>query len=98
MIRVALPYHLRNLARVEGEVSLDLGEDATLGQTLDALEARYPALRGTIRDRATLHRRPFIRYYACSEDISFAEHNELLPAPVRQGQEPLFIVGAMAGG
>ncbi|CAN5524982.1 MoaD/ThiS family protein [soil metagenome] len=99
MIRVVLPYHLRNLARVEGELTLDLGETApTLGQVLDTIEARHPALRGTIRDRATLQRRPFVRFYACSEDLSFAKYDTLLPTPIKEGHEPLIIMGAMAGG
>ena len=99
MIRLVLPYHLRTLAKVDGEVTLDLDEThATLGQALDALESLHPVLRGLIRDHATLQRRPFIRFYACSEDISFTNYSEPLPAPVRQGYEPLYIVGAMAGG
>ena len=99
MIRVALPYHLRNLARVtEAEVQLDIPAPVTLGAALDALEARYPVLRGTIRDHGTLKRRPFIRFFACKEDISHEPSEALLPEPVIQGREPLLIVGAMAGG
>ena len=98
MIRVVLPYHLRNLAKVDGEVGLDLGERATLGEALEAIEARYPVLRGTIRDRGTLQRRAFIRFYACSEDISFAGYDEVLPEKVWRGEEALFVVGTMAGG
>jgi len=99
MIRVALPYHLRNLARVtEAEVQLDIPAPVTLGAALDTLEARYPVLRGTIRDHGTLKRRPFIRFFACKEDISHEPSEALLPEPVIQGREPLLIVGAMAGG
>lgn len=98
MIRVVLPYHLRTLAGVDGEVQLDAGRAATLGSTLDALEARHPVLRGTLRDRTTLHRRPFVRFYACKEDLSNEQPDVLLPDAVASGAEPLFIVGAMAGG
>jgi sulfur-carrier protein len=98
MIRVALPFHLRTLARVEGDVQLEIQEPATLGSVLDALELRYPVLRGTIRDRITLHRRPFVRFFACKEDLSHESPETQLPAPVADGDEPLFIVGAMAGG
>lgn len=99
MIRVVLPYHLRNLARLAGdEVQLEVGSPVTLGAVLDALEARYPALRGTIRDHGTLQRRPFVRFYACREDLSLEPPNTLLPAPILDGTEPFMIVGAMAGG
>ena len=99
MIRVALPYHLRNLARVaEAEVQLDVAAPITLGAALDALEARYPVLRGTIRDHGTLKRRPFIRFFACKEDISLQPLQTVLPDPIIKGQEPLLIIGAMAGG
>jgi sulfur-carrier protein len=98
MIRVALPFHLRTLARVEGDVQLEIGEPATLGSVLDALESHYPVLRGTIRDRITLRRRPFVRFFACKEDFSHESPETQLPAPVAAGDEPLFIVGAMAGG
>jgi molybdopterin synthase sulfur carrier subunit len=99
MIRVALPYHLRNLAGVvEAEVQLDVAAPVTLGAALDALEARYPVLRGTIRDHGTLKRRPFIRFFACKEDISHQPSETGLPEPVIKGQEPLLIIGAMAGG
>jgi hypothetical protein len=98
MIRVALPFHLRNLARVEGEVRLELAGPATLGAVLDALEARYPMLRGTIRDHGTLKRRPFVRFFACQEDLSQEPPEAKLPAAVASGQESLLIVGAMAGG
>lgn len=98
MIRVALPYHLRNLARVNGEVELALDGRATLGSVLDALETRYPVLRGAIRDRSTLQRRPFVRFYACKEDFSHELPDTLLPTDVIEGIEPFLIVGAMAGG
>jgi sulfur-carrier protein len=98
MIRIALPYHLRTLARVNGEVELALDGRATLGSVLDALETRYPMLRGAIRDRFTLQRRPFVRFYACREDLSHEPLETVLPAAVVDGLEPFLIVGAMAGG
>lgn len=98
MIRVVLPYHLRNLARVGDEVSLEVAAPVTLGAVLDALEARYPVLRGTIRDHETLKRRAFVRFYACREDLSNEPATTPLPAPIVEGAEPLMIVGAMAGG
>ena len=98
MIRVTLPYHLRTLAKVHDEVELSIDGRATLGSVLDALEARYPVLRGAIRDRFTLQRRPFVRFYACREDLSLESPDTALPAAVADGQEPLLIVGAMAGG
>jgi sulfur-carrier protein len=98
MIRIALPYHLRTLARVNGEVELALDGRATLGSVLDALETRYPMLRGAIRDRFTLQRRPFVRFYACREDLSHEPLDTVLPAAVVDGLEPFLIVGAMAGG
>ncbi len=98
MIRVTLPYHLRNLARIEGEITLDLGADATIAQVLDALEAKYPMLRGTMRDHGTLKRRPFIRFFACKEDLSLEPTDTKLPEAVLNGTEPFLIVGAMAGG
>ena len=98
MIRVALPYHLRNLARVQGEVELDVGGPATVGAVLDALEARFPVLRGTIRDHGTLRRRPMIRLFACRQDLSFQPPDTPLPDAVANGSEPLRVVGAMAGG
>jgi molybdopterin synthase sulfur carrier subunit len=97
-IRVALPYHLRTLARVDGDVRLELEEPTTLGSVLDALEARYPVLRGAIRDRNTLRRRPFVRFYACKEDLSHEPPETPLPGEVISGVEPLLIIGAMAGG
>jgi len=97
-IRVVLPYHLRTLARVEGEVSLEVAEPATLRSVLDALESLHPVLRGTIRDHGTLQRRPFVRFYACKEDLSHEPPETRLPDAVISGAEPLCIVGAMAGG
>ena len=98
MIRVVLPFHLRNLARVDGEVQLEVGNPATLGSLLDALEASYPALRGTIRDHGTLKRRPFIRFFACKEDLSLELPETRLPDAVVSGAEPFLVIGAMAGG
>ncbi|HEV3210183.1 MAG TPA: MoaD/ThiS family protein [Chthoniobacterales bacterium] len=98
MIRVVLPFHLRTLARVDGDVQLEIEGPATLGSVLDALEARYPVLRGAIRDHATLLRRPFVRFYACKEDLSLEPPQTRLPAEVVSGEEPFLIVGAMAGG
>ncbi|MGN6554805.1 MAG: hypothetical protein ACTHLW_13940 [Verrucomicrobiota bacterium] len=98
MIRVVLPFHLRNLARVDGEVPLDVPSPVTLGAVLTVLEARYPTLRGTIRDHVTLKRRPFVRFYACKEDLSHEPPDTVLPEAVLSGAEPFLIVGAMAGG
>ena len=98
MIRVELPFHLRTLARLDGEVQLEVGNPATLRSVLDALERRYPVLRGTIRDHVTLRRRPFVRFFACKEDLSLEPPETLLPDAVVSGAEPFLIVGAMAGG
>ncbi len=98
MIRVVLPYHLRNLARIEGELRLDLPGPMTLGSLLDAIEAQYPVLRGAIRHQATLQRRSLVRYFACKEDLSFEPLDARLPEEVAAGVEPFMIVGAMAGG
>lgn len=98
MIRVVLPYHLRHLAGVGAEVTLAVAAPVTLRAVLDALEAAYPVLRGTIRDQQTWQRRPFIRFFACKEDFSLAPHESDLPPAVTVGEEPLLIVGAMAGG
>ena len=98
MIRVVLPAHLRTLARVEGEVRLDVEGPATQRSVLDALEARYPMLRGTIRDHVTHQRRAFLRLFACEEDLSHESPDAELPEPVAMGKEPLLIIGAMAGG
>lgn len=98
MIRVTLPYHLRTLARMSGEVELVLDGQVTLGSVLDALESRFPVLRGAIRDRVTLQRRPFVRFYACREDLSHEPPDTVLPTAVIEGLEPFLIIGAMAGG
>jgi molybdopterin converting factor small subunit len=98
VIRVALPAHLRNLAQVEGEVSVDVPGQPTVRTVLDALEARYPVLRGTIRDHVTQERRAFVRFFACNEDMSHDPPDTPLPDAVVQGSEPFMVVGAMAGG
>ena len=98
MIRVTLPAHLRKLAHVDGEVKLDVEGPVTQRSVLDALEARYPALRGTIRDHATQQRRPLVRFFACEEDLSHEPPGALLPEAVASGAEPFFVVGAIAGG
>ena len=98
MIRVVLPAHLRTLAHVDGEVKLDVEGRATQRAVLDALEACYPALRGTIRDHVTHQRRPFVRFFACEQDISNELPDAPLPDAVASGTEPFFIVGAIAGG
>ena len=98
MIRVVLPAHLRTLARVDGEVTLDVKGELTQCSVLDALEARYPMLRGTVRDHVTLKRRAFVRFFACEQDLSHESPDAPLPAAVATGAEPFLIVGAMAGG
>ena len=98
MIRVVLPTHLRTLARVDGEVTLEVEGPATQCALLDALEARYPVLRGTIRDHVTQRRRAFVRFFACGEDLSHEAPDASLPKPVALGAEPFMIVGAIAGG
>jgi hypothetical protein len=98
MIRVILPQHLRTLARVGGEVEIEVEGRATVRSVLDALEARYPMLRGTIRDHVTLKRRPLLRFFACEEDLSFEPPDAPLPDAVASGAEPFFVVGAIAGG
>jgi hypothetical protein len=98
VIRVVLPHHLRALARVNGEATLDVAGPATQRAVLDQLEANYPMLRGTIRDRVTLRRRPFVRFFACERDLSHELPDAPLPEAVASGAEPLLIVGAMAGG
>jgi len=98
MIRVVLPYHLKTLARLEGDVQLEVAAPVTQGSVLDALEARYPMLRGTIRDHGTHNRRAFIRFFACAQDLSHDSPDTPLPDAVASGTEPLFIVGAIAGG
>jgi hypothetical protein len=98
MIRVVLPAHLRTLARVDGEVRLDLPGPVTQRAVLDALEATYPMLRGTIRDHETFKRRAFVRFFACETDLSHESPDAPLPDPVVRGQEPYLVIGAMAGG
>jgi len=98
MVRVELPYHLRQLAHVEPEVALDVPGIVTVAAVIDALEARFPMLRGTIRDHATGARRPFLRFFACEEDVSFSPWDAPLPDAVARGVEPFTILGAIAGG
>src|SRR2546423_1264373 len=98
MIRVVLPPHLRTLARVSGELELEVGPPATQRSVLDALEARYPMLGGTIRDHVTQKRRPFVRFFACEQDLSHESPDAPLPEPVATGAEPFLVVGAIAGG
>ncbi len=99
MLRIAIPFHLRTLSKVEGEVRIDLdGEPATIGSVLDALEQEYPMLRGTIRDHGTLARRPFIRYFACERDLSLEPPDTPLPEAVARGEQPFLVIGAIAGG
>lgn len=98
MIRVELPYHLRNLAHVGNEVVLQMNGTVTLCALLDALETAYPALRGTIRDHSTQKRRPFLRFYACGEDLSLESPDLNLPADVLSGKEPFIVLGSIAGG
>jgi molybdopterin converting factor small subunit len=98
MIRVVLPAHLRTLAHVDGEVKLDIQGQVTTRSVLDALEARYPMLRGTIRDQVTQQRRPFLRFFACEEDLSHQSPDAPLPEEIATGKEPLLVIGAIAGG
>jgi hypothetical protein len=98
MVRVILPLHLRTLAQVDGEVELAVDGEPTQRTILDALEARYPMLRGTIRDHATQQRRAFLRFFACNEDVSHQSPDEPLPSPIAAGIEPFMVVGAIAGG
>ena len=98
MVRVVLPQHLRTLARVGDEVQIDVDGRATTRAILDALEARYPVLQGTIRDHVTLKRRPYVRFYACEEDLSHDSPDAPLPQAIAEGKEPFLVVGAMAGG
>ena len=98
MIRVILPAHLRTLARVNGEIKLEVKEKATLRSVIDALETHYPMLTGTIRDHVTKQRRPFIRFFACKQDLSLEPPDTQLPNEVATGEEPFLIVGAIAGG
>jgi hypothetical protein len=98
VIRVVLPAHLKALAKVHGEVSLEVGEPVSAGSVLDALEAEFPVLRGTIRDATTRKRRAFVRYYACEQDLSHDPDDDPLPEEVVLGKEPFIVLGAMAGG
>lgn len=98
MIRVVLPHHLRTLARVDGEVRLEVPDPVTPAAVLDALEAGYPMLCGTIRDHVTRQRRPLVRFFACTEDLSHEPPDQPLPAAVASGAEPFYVIGAIAGG
>ena len=97
-VRVVLPYHLRNLAHVGNEIELEIGGPVTVRSVVDAIEFRYPVLRGTIRDYETKQRRPFLRFFACEEDFSHESIDSPLPEAIEKGKEPLLIVGAIAGG
>ncbi|HWH99473.1 MAG TPA: MoaD/ThiS family protein [Propionibacteriaceae bacterium] len=97
-VRVILPAHLRALARIQGEIRVDIQGEVTQRVVLDAIEAQFPMLLGTIRDRSTAKRRPFVRFYACEEDLSHEEPDALLPERVVHGEEPFMVIGAMAGG
>ncbi len=98
MIRVVIPQHLRTLAQVQGDVELEVAGAVTVRSVLDALEARFPMLRGTIRDHVTLERRPFLRFFACEQDLSLDSPDAALPDAVASGAEPFYIIGAIAGG
>lgn len=97
-MRVCLPYHLRNLARVGDEITLTVADPVTIPRVLDVLEATHPVLLGTIRDQVTKVRRPFLRFFACAQDLSHEPADNPLPVPVAEGREPLLIIGAIAGG
>ena len=97
-VRVELPFHLRTLARVPGEITVDVAGDVTVGAVLDAVERRYPVLLGTIRDHDTLKRRAFLRFFACQEDLSLEPADFVLPERVASGAEPFLVIGALAGG
>ncbi len=98
MIRVVLPFHLKTLAHISGDVELQIEGPVTQRSILDALEARYPMLRGTIREHGTLQRRPLLRFFACEEDLSFESPDKPLPEAIANGKEPFFIIGAISGG
>ena len=98
MVKIVVPYHLRALAHIDGDVTLDVAAPVTTRTILDALEARYPMLRGTIRDHGTGKRRPLLRYFACEEDVSLDPPDTPLPEAIASGAEPFFVVGAIAGG
>lgn len=97
-VRIELPYHLRTLARVGQEVTVRVDGPVTIGAVIDAVERRYPVLQGTIRDHGTLKRRPFLRYFACQEDLSHEAADFVLPEPVASGAEPFLVIGSIAGG
>jgi sulfur-carrier protein len=97
-MRVQLPFHLRNLAHIDGELEIEVPAPVTIGSVLDAIEARFPMLRGTIREHGTLKRRPFIRFYACKEDFSLEPPETPIPDAIVRGDEPFLIIGAIAGG
>jgi hypothetical protein len=97
-VRVVLPAHLRKLSRSDGELVLEVAEPVTVARVLDVLEARHPVLRGTIRDHVTHRRRPFVRFFACGQDLSHDSTDDVLPDAIVRGDEPLLVVGAMAGG
>src|SRR5262249_3290975 len=98
MVRVVLPYYLRLLAKVDGEVPLEINGPVTLGALLDAVETRFPMLRGTIRDHVTHQRRAFLRYFACQDDLSLEKSDAILPAKIASGEEPFLIIAGIAGG
>lgn len=98
VVRVEIPHHLRTLAQVSGELRLEVAVPVTIRSVVDALEARYPVLRGTVRDHVTQQRRAFLRFFACAEDLSHQSPDALLPDAVAEGKEPLLIIGAIAGG
>jgi molybdopterin synthase sulfur carrier subunit len=98
MVRVTLPYHLRNLAKVEGDAQIDIDGPVTVRSVLDALETRYPMLRGTIREYETGARRPFLRFFACADDWSLESPDRELPAAITKGEEPFIVLGSIAGG
>ncbi len=98
MVRVQIPYHLRNLAKVDGEIALEVSEPVTQRAVLDALEEQFPVLRGTIRDHATQERRAFLRFFACNQDVSLESPDAPLPPKAASGEEPFLVVGAIAGG
>ena len=97
-VRVELPYHLRTLARVGQEITVGVDGPVTIGAVIDAVERRYPVLQGTIRDHGTLKRRPFLRYFACQEDLSHEPADFVLPEPIARGVEPFLVIGSIAGG
>jgi sulfur-carrier protein len=98
MIRIVLPHHLRTLARVDGDVELDVAAPVSIRAILDVLESRFPMLRGTIREHETGKRRPLLRFYVCEEDWSYEPHDKVLPTVIAEGKEPFFIIGSIAGG